>query len=124
MLMPEDEYRVQEIVASGRERNRALGITGVLMFTEEHFAHFIEGDETSVADLMASIKRDLRHTDVNVIETLQRPSRLFPEWPLAYAGPEACPLGLVEPLLTRQPGEARDASVERLIYLGRQVAKP
>lgn len=65
---------VKEIVAAARRHNRALGITGALLFDGERFCQLIEGDETAVRTLMDNIARDARHTDVKLLFTGRSPS--------------------------------------------------
>jgi len=40
-----------EIFTVARRKNKALGVTGALVITEDSFAQTLEGDETVVRDL-------------------------------------------------------------------------
>jgi hypothetical protein len=77
---------VEAIVRVSRERNDALAVTGALLFSGGHFAQWLEGSRESVEELMASIARDQRHTDIAILEVGSAPARRFPDWTLAYAG--------------------------------------
>ncbi len=47
-----------------RKRNRDLGVTGHLLYTEENFVQCLEGPSAAVAALWQSIQRDDRHHDL------------------------------------------------------------
>ena len=68
------------LLTQARARNRAFGVTGMLLTESGWFLQALEGPELIVKNLMASIKRDPRHAHVRVLaeETVQR--RRFPDW--------------------------------------------
>ena len=49
--------------------NRRLNVRGILLLAAGHFVQWLEGDEGVVRKLMATIAKDARHTDVQVIYT-------------------------------------------------------
>lgn len=73
-----------EIAALGQraaERNRALGVTGVLLSLQGTFFQVLEGDEETIDRLFAVIRADRRHRDViRLQEEIDLRERLFPEW--------------------------------------------
>src|SRR5689334_17743865 len=80
------EAAVADIVRFSRGRNGALDVTGALLFSGGHFAQWLEGSRESVEELMRSIVRDPRHTDIAILEAGPADARRFPDWTLAYAG--------------------------------------
>lgn len=78
---------IEKILAAARARNATLGVTGALVFTEARFAQILEGGEDSVAQIMASIKQDSRHKDVQIVEMSRIAERRFAGWTMAYSGP-------------------------------------
>jgi len=80
---------VADIVKLARERNGQLGVTGALLFTGDRFAQVLEGTRGAVKELMVSINRDPRHTDVTVIREGTVAEARFAQWTLAYSGPSA-----------------------------------
>jgi len=50
-----------------RERNAKLGITGLLVHKSQHFLQVLEGGKDEVEEVMGSIAKDPRHTDVTVV---------------------------------------------------------
>jgi len=120
LRLPAEAREVDAIVAWSRARNAALGVTGALVFTETHFAQYLEGPDASVALLMNSIRRDPRHADVATI--YERPLRhhVFPTWALAYAGPSTFVAGHVLSVAGAGPGPAGLKAADRLVELMRQ----
>lgn len=77
---------IDAIVTISRSRNEALGVTGALVATPTHFAQMLEGREAALAELMESIGRDPRHTDIRLVHLPSRPRRQLARWSLAYNG--------------------------------------
>ena len=77
-------HDVQRLVAQAEGRNRLCDVTGVLAYTEKHFAQVLEGRSADVQPLLARIGQDPRHEDVRLIliEPIQR--RLFARWSMGY----------------------------------------
>jgi len=78
---------VERIVAVSNIRNRALDVTGALLFTGDRFVQLIEGPSNSITELQRSIFRDARHHEVTTIRSDDIEEREFLGWSLAYAGP-------------------------------------
>lgn len=81
------ESELNRILATAHAFNPTVGITGALVFTGTHFAQVIEGEEAVVSDLIASITRDPRHAQVNIVARDPLTARRFPDWSMAYNGP-------------------------------------
>lgn len=81
----EAEEEVSRIVACARERNAENCVTGMLIFTGEHFAQLLEGAEESVDMIMESIRRDPRHHFLHEVAQ-QVSDRSFGAWSLGYRG--------------------------------------
>ncbi|MCW5694053.1 MAG: BLUF domain-containing protein [Pseudolabrys sp.] len=77
---------IQRLLAQSRARNARLGITGALLFNEGRFVQVLEGDEAPVMEVLADIRRDARHTDVEVLPPRIAPARSFSEWSMAFVG--------------------------------------
>ena len=95
-----DEGQIDAIVDVSQSRNRALGVTGALMFAQTNFVHVLEGSRSAVEELMLSIGRDRRHRNVRVLEEETLSCRRFPSWAMAFVGPPALVEPRLAPLLT------------------------
>jgi hypothetical protein len=75
---------LQELLDHARRSNAAKGITGALVYAEGIFLQILEGDEVLLKDLMAKIRRDVRHESVLVLREGEVPTAIFGNWKMAY----------------------------------------
>lgn len=86
-LHPDGHAReIDDIVVIARSRNATLMVTGALVATPTHYAQMLEGTEGALAELMASIARDERHSDIRLVHLAPKPRRELAGWSLAYNG--------------------------------------
>jgi hypothetical protein len=76
-LAPED---LGEIHQSARHLNALDGITGILMFDGTRFLQIIEGGEEAIDNLVERLRRDSRHSALEVRDERLVEERSFPEW--------------------------------------------
>lgn len=80
---------LRELVAKAEARNRALGVTGMLLYDKGRFFQTLEGPPRALETLWTSISSDPRHSDIEVLSEHVIPSRLFGGWNLiGYHGDE------------------------------------
>lgn len=77
---------VERILEASRRNNARAGVTGALMFNDGAFAQVLEGPQKGVEDTFERIQRDLRHSDVTVLECRPVTQRSFAEWSMAFVG--------------------------------------
>lgn len=77
---------IQDIVTTSQQRNLTLSVTGVLLYAFGYFSQLIEGPESGLIQLRASIVKDSRHHDIVTISEGPGSARRFSDWSLAYAG--------------------------------------
>ena len=63
--------------AAARERNRSVGITGMLLCDGGRFLQTIEGPPDAIDQVWQSIRRDPRHGDIEILSQHIVPARLF-----------------------------------------------
>jgi Sensors of blue-light using FAD len=77
---PESTLSVIEIICEDAfERNRADGVTGLLVYNHTMFLQFIEGPKDAVKNCYARIERDSRHSSPVVIWEHFSDERTFPD---------------------------------------------
>lgn len=113
MDMSADDLAV--LVRAAHARNRAIHVTGVLLYRQRMFMQYLEGDEAVVHALLDRIGQDGRHRDVRVVFEDYVAERLFPDWAMALADPER--LSRDERALCRSLGDAVPGEVEPLRLL-------
>ncbi len=115
LRLPAEAGEVDAIVDWSQRRNAGLDVTGALVFTERRFAQYLEGPVQGVDELMASIGRDPRHRNVDVIFRRPLARRRFATWALAYAGPSTFVAGHVLAVADAPSEAARSKYADRLI---------
>ena len=68
--------------------NQQLGITGLLLYHEQRFMQFLEGDIFSVGGKFEVIRNDPRHHGVYVLRRRFVVQRQFPDWSMRLAEPD------------------------------------
>ena len=61
-------------------KNASLDVTGILLYKDGSFLQALEGDETAVRDLYATIARADRHQQVTLIIEFPVETRSFSDW--------------------------------------------
>ncbi|MBV9508357.1 MAG: BLUF domain-containing protein [Acidobacteriia bacterium] len=88
---PEVEREVRNILLKARANNAAAGITGALLYNSGNFAQVLEGPVESIGRIFEKIQRDLRHSEVTVVENGRISERQFADWSMAFAGESTVP---------------------------------
>ena len=76
-LQPSD---LEAIHRTARELNALDGITGLLVFNGTHFLQIVEGAHDAIDDLLERLRRDPRHSGLEVRDERKVPTRSFPDW--------------------------------------------
>ena len=84
----EDEQAavVAQILETSQRNNGKVGVTGALLYNSGGFAQVLEGPRTAVEATFERIQRDLRHSDVSVLQCEAVEDRGFPNWSMAFTG--------------------------------------
>jgi hypothetical protein len=73
-----------QLLAKARGTNKALGITGMLLFKEGNFLQALEGERDTVLALYKKIARDTRHQSVTTLSQTVITRRDFPDWSMGF----------------------------------------
>ena len=73
---------LDEILDEARPRNASLGVTGALLFCNNHFLQVLEGEKHAVLQVYGAISSDPRHTGLQILESRPVASRQFQDWNL------------------------------------------
>lgn len=76
------ETDLKQMVARAQQRNRSLGVTGMLLYDDGRFLQTLEGPPEALEVVWASILRDHRHSDIEILTEHMVSSRLFSNWDL------------------------------------------
>lgn len=75
---------ISDILNTSRDFNSKNRITGCLLYHNNQFLQILEGDKKVVQDLFISIKRDKRHSNVNLLAEGGKKERMFSRWSMAF----------------------------------------
>jgi len=106
---------IAAIVEISRARNATLDITGALVASRKWFAQILEGSGQSMDMLMADIRSDRRHRDVQILLYEEIEIREFDGWALAYNGSAQFVDKLIEVLANRTGATPDPYHLHRLI---------
>ena len=71
---------LEAIHRTAREVNALEGITGLLIFNGTHFLQVLEGAPNAIDDLVERLRRDPRHSGLEVRDARMVEQRSFPDW--------------------------------------------
>ena len=75
MLWP--KFQLNKLYSFCKQRNKIIGITGVLIYDEGTFIEVLEGEKANVSALFSKIKKDDRHDHITVMLKTQIEHRIF-----------------------------------------------
>lgn len=78
------ESDVAIILANAQTKNKALGVTGMLLLMDQVFFQVLEGDRQVVEDLIARIEKNPLHGGLIRVHSVEREERLFPGWSMGF----------------------------------------
>jgi len=71
---------LEAIHRTARELNALDGITGLLIFNGTHFLQIIEGAPQAIDELVERLRRDPRHSGIEIRDQQEIEERSFPDW--------------------------------------------
>jgi len=75
---------IEKILVVSREKNRKLGITGMLLYKGGNVLQVLEGEREGVVALFEVIRKDERHGGVIKLYQTNIKERDFPEWTMGF----------------------------------------
>ncbi|RMB01445.1 BLUF domain-containing protein [Eilatimonas milleporae] len=67
-----------------KQKNHAVGITGLLLYGRGVFLQVLEGPEEDITQLVKRIETDPRHCDITILGQQDISRRSFGDWAMAY----------------------------------------
>jgi hypothetical protein len=96
---PLNRDEIAQLADDAAERNRSLGVTGMLMSSGGIFYQVLEGPIEVVDDLFRKIAVDPRHKDVLVLSIQEEvEDRQFPSWAMKKVDLDEAALSRLEPI--------------------------
>jgi hypothetical protein len=79
-----NEQDLDEMLATARIKNKALGLSGLLLYQDGLFLQVLEGHRHAVDDLLKTIEADERHDAVRLIWHREIDARDFGDWQMGF----------------------------------------
>ena len=106
---------VESIHRTARDLNAIDGVTGILIFNGTHFLQIIEGADDAIGDLLERLRRDPRHSGLEVRDDRVISDRSFPDWSMELVRVQGSYLEAKETLADRIP-ESVTADIRARIH--------
>lgn len=81
---PFSESDLSDLLATSRENNARVGITGMLLYKDGNFMQVLEGEERAVRALYGKIGIDPRHKGEITLVRGFAGGRQFPDWSMGF----------------------------------------
>jgi hypothetical protein len=75
---------LRQLLKQSRTNNRQLGITGLLLFSNDSFLQVLEGEQPPTEAVFERIKADHRHCRVLTLSNGPIQQRIFPDWSMGF----------------------------------------
>lgn len=107
-VSPQTDLDLFYLLAHARQRNDALGLSGLIIYDRGFFFQWLEGNNVGLGKVWNSIRRDPRHHDVLVLADQTIPVRLFQDWHMQFAHRDAQHASIVEGFSVADPAMLDD----------------
>ena len=79
-----EDLDISSMLYAARKDNVEHKITGILIYSNGHFFHVLEGEKSAVKKCFEVIERDRRHQNLKVLLEKEIEERQFPGWSLGF----------------------------------------
>jgi hypothetical protein len=113
---------IEAIHAKARELNALDGISGLLVFNGTHFLQIIEGSHAAVDDLVERLRRDPRHSALEVRDERDVETPAFPDWSMELVRVTTDRFQASDTVAERLPPTVPDSVKDRLIAMTESIS--
>jgi hypothetical protein len=121
------EDDLHDILCHARQTNKAMGISGMLVYLDGYFLQVLEGRPERVRALYARIAADPRHGGARVLIESDIAERAFPDWSMGFrhaSRDDFCMAGFHALLLRAQEGRISPADAKILRTIVKTFYRP
>lgn len=128
--IPHDDRRSElgELFSAARSHNKKHRITGALLLSDDSFVQTLEGEQDVVQALLARIRADTRHDELEILDTGLVDGRLFARWSMARVaddedGSDIALIAHTDGIAKAAPRGAATADQEGVLAVMRDAAR-
>jgi hypothetical protein len=113
---------LEAIHRTAREVNALEGITGLLIFNGTHFLQIIEGAPEAIDELVERLRRDPRHSGLEIRDQQMVEQRSFPDWSMELVRVSASYFDAKDTVSDRLPDDVTPAVRDRVIRMTETIS--
>ena len=113
---------LEAIHRTAREVNALEGITGLLIFNGTHFLQIVEGSPLAIDDLVERLRRDPRHSGIEIRDQRGIDERSFPDWSMELVRVSAGYFEAKDTVSDRLPETVSEPVRERVIQMTEAIS--
>ena len=113
---------IEAIHRTARDVNSIEGITGLLIFNGTHFLQIVEGSPLAIDDLVERLRRDPRHSGIEIRDQRGIDERSFPDWSMELVRVSAGYFEAKETVSDRLPETVSEPVRERVIQMTEAIS--
>ena len=110
------------ILAIARDLNAIDGITGLLIFNGTHFLQLIEGTEQAIDELVEKLRRDPRHSGLEIRDQRRIDERSFVDWSMELIRVESRYFEARQTIAERLPQSVPEPIRERILAMTERIS--
>jgi hypothetical protein len=115
--------QLNDILKVSKRNNKALGVTGALLFDDLWFIQVLEGHRADVLKIYDRLKQDDRHAKITLVELCDIKGRMFGNWWMSLATRNDATLPAFAPHLRKDRLRPDRMTAAQLLTLIGEVAK-
>lgn len=113
---------LEAIHRTARETNALEGITGMLIFNGTNFLQIIEGGHAAIDELVERLRRDHRHSGLEIHDERSVEELSFPDWSMELVKVSASYFEAKETIVERLPTGTKPVVRDQVIRLTEAIS--
>lgn len=113
----------EAIHRTAQRENAARAITGLLIFNGTHFLQVLKGEPPHLAQLLDNLRRDPRHSNVQVRHDDPIEARSFPGWSMELLNVSPVEAEALDTVSERLPGGVADVVRHRIVRMTEAISR-
>ena len=119
-LQPDD---LEAIHRTAQDINALEGVTGILIFNGVHFLQVIEGAPNAIDDLVERLRRDPRHSGLEIRDEHEIEERSFPRWSMELVRVSVSYFEARDTIIDRMPKDIAAQLRDRVIRMTEAISR-
>ena len=114
---------LEAIHRTAREANALEGITGLLIFNGTQFLQIIEGAPNAIDELVEKLRRDRRHSGLEIRDEREVSVRSFPDWSMELVRVSASYFEAKDTVSDRLPSTVAEPVRDRVVRMTETISR-